>query len=77
MSNLLYYCMPAFCGQARTDAFLQAFADLIRHGSAEAKDAFYHVGQQLVGASVNEGFKEDLIYFTEPALYDSWYHGFY
>ena len=25
---------------------------------------------------MNEGFKEDLIYFTEPALFDSWYYGF-
>ena len=76
MSNLLYYCMPTFCGQARTDAFLQAFVDLIRHGSAHTKDAFYRAGRQLVDASVNKDFKKDLMYFTEPALYDSWYHDF-
>lgn len=76
MSNLLYYCMPTFCGQATTDTFLQAFVDLIRHGPEEAKDSFYEAGRRLVDASVNERFKEDLMYFTEPSLYDSWYHGF-
>lgn len=76
MSNLLYYCMPTFCGQERTDAFLQTFVDLIRHGPDQAKNAFYEAGRQLVNASANEGFKEDLMYFTEPALFDSWYHGF-
>lgn len=76
MSNLLYYCMPTFCGEVTTDTFLQAFVNLIRHGPEEAKDAFYVAGRQMVDASVNESFKKYLIYFTEPALYDSWYHGF-
>lgn len=76
MSNLLYYCMPAFCGQDRTDTFLQAFVDLIRHGPDQAKQAFFEAGRHLVESSVNEGFKKDLMYFTEPTLYDKWYHDF-
>lgn len=76
MSNLLYYCMPTFCGEPKTNIFLQAFVDLIRHGPAQYKEPFYEAGRQLVAASINEGFKKDLMYFTEPALYDAWYHDF-
>jgi len=76
MANMLYYCIPAFCGQTTTDNFLQAFVNLIRYGSEETKEFFYVIGKQLVDASVNDRFKEDLVYFTEPSLYESWYHGF-
>jgi hypothetical protein len=76
MSNILYYCLPTFCGQANTDAFLQAFVNLIRHGPSQAKDVFYKAGQQLIHESINEDFKKDLMYFTESTLFDSWYRDF-
>jgi hypothetical protein len=76
MSNLLYFCMPTFCGEEKTSAFLQAFVDLIRHGPDQYKAPFYEAGRQLLSASTHEGFKEDLFYFTEPVLFDKWYLGF-
>jgi hypothetical protein len=76
MSNFLYYCMPTYCGEPMTNAFLQAFIDLIRHGPAHYKEAFYKAGSELVDASIDEGFKEDMMYFTAPALYDTWYRDF-
>lgn len=76
MSNMLYYCTPTFCGKTTTDNFLQAFVNLIRFGSKETKEVFFKAGKQLLDASTNEGFKENLVYFTEPSLYDSWYRAF-
>lgn len=76
MSNLLYYCMPTFCGEERTNVFLQAFVDLIRHGPEKHKDKFYLAGQQLIESSTSKKFKQDLMYFTEPALFDIWFHDF-
>jgi hypothetical protein len=76
MANVLYYCMPAFCGEERTSAFLQAFVDLIRHGADEYKDKFYAAGEQLLLASKSADFKRHLMYFTEPALFHRWYLNF-
>lgn len=76
MANALYYCMPAFCGEERTTAFLQAFVDLIRHGAAVHKDKFYAAGRQLLLASKSVEFKKHLMYFTEPALFHRWYLNF-
>lgn len=76
MSNVLYYCMPTFCGEELTDAFIHAFVELIRHGAATHKDKFYAVGQEMLLASKSESFKKDLMFFTEPDLFDSWYLDF-
>jgi hypothetical protein len=76
MANFHYYCMPAFCGEERTSAFLQAFVDLIRHGADSHKDTFYAAGQQMLSASKSADFKRELIYFTEPALFHRWYLDF-
>ena len=76
MSNLLYYCMPVFCGELVTSTFLQRFVDLIRHGPVAHKDAFYAAGADMLQACTSTGFKKDLMYFTEPRLFDIWYHDF-
>ncbi len=76
MSNVLYYCMPTFCGEERTDAFIGAFVELIRHGPATHKDKFYAAGQEMLRVSKSEAFKKDLMLFTEPALFDRWYFDF-
>jgi hypothetical protein len=76
MSNVLYYCMPVFCGEALTNVFLQRFVELIRHGEAIHKDAFYAAGREMLRSCRSETFKKDLMYFTEPQLFEIWYHGF-
>lgn len=76
MANVLYYCMPTFCGEDRTNAFLQAFVELIRYGADAHMDKFYAAGQQMLLASKSDDFKNDLMYFTEPALFDRWYLNF-
>lgn len=75
MSNVLYFSMPAFCGEEPTKAFLQAFVDLVRHGR-EYKDKFYEAGTAMLSASKSEDFKKDLVYFTEPCLFEDWYLDF-
>jgi hypothetical protein len=72
MSNLLYYCMPTFCGQAATDEFVE----LIRQGPAQHKAPFYAAGAKLVQASQSQNFKANLTYFTDPELFDIWYGDF-
>lgn len=76
MSNLLYFCMPVFCGEDATNTFLQRFVDMIRYGPKEHKEPFYAAGRELLNSCKSEKFKSDLMYFTEPALFDIWYHDF-
>jgi len=75
MSNMLYYCMPAFCGKELTDRFLQSFVDLMRNRSDVQADAFFVAGRAMVDASANEDFKGDLWPFTEQSLFDVWFEG--
>jgi hypothetical protein len=76
MANLLFFCMPAFCGEKATNTFLQRFVDLIRHGPDDFKDLFYAAGDDMIRSCINEGFKSDLVYFTVPSLFESWYDDF-
>ncbi len=75
MSNMLYYCMPAFCGEDVTNRFLQSFVDLLRKRSDAHVDTFFEAGRAMVAASTSEDFKRDLWLFTEPNLFDSWFGG--
>jgi hypothetical protein len=74
MSNMLYYCMPVFCGQENTDRFLNAFVDLWRYGGKDRIEGFYQAGQVMIESSINEQFKQSLFFFTERALFDSWWN---
>lgn len=76
LSNLLYYSLPVFCGEDETNAFLQRFVELIRHGPEHHKDAFYAAGGDLLRNCKSEKFKKSLMYFTEPRLFHIWYHDF-
>lgn len=73
MSNMLFYCMPAFCGMENTDRFLRSFVDLIRYRTPDHAQNFYDAGRQMVGASTNDDFKHDLYLFTEPAVFGEWF----
>lgn len=75
MSNMLYYCMPTFCGEDNTDRFLQSFVDLMRNRTEASARVFFDIGRDMVNASVNEKFKESLWLFTEPKLFNDWFEG--
>jgi hypothetical protein len=73
MSNLLFYCMPVFCGEERTRIFLESFVDLARQRRPEDADAFYEAGDAMLASCSSERFKEDLFFFTERALFGAWW----
>lgn len=75
MSNMLYFCMPTFCGEVLTDNFLQSFVELMRKRTAAHADAFFISGKAMVDASIKEDFKQLLWLFTERRLFNDWFDG--
>lgn len=75
MANLLFYQMPVLCGDSNTDAFLQAFVDLIRQG-VEKKDTYFEAGRRLFDATSVASFQRLLQPFTDHRLFEYWYQGF-
>lgn len=73
MANMLNCCMPVFCGEDRTDVFLQSFVDLMRYRTEAHAQAYFEAGQAMVESSSNEAFKTDLFPFTEPKLFRAWF----
>ena len=73
MANMLYSCMPVFCGEEQTERFLQSFVNLIRHRTDTHVQAYYEAGRVMVDSSSNEEFKRNLFPFTEPRLFKSWF----
>jgi Protein of unknown function (DUF3800) len=68
LSNMLYYCMPAFCGGDNTDRFLSTFVEMMRFRTDQHVNDFYAAGQAMLSASTNEDFRQDLHMFTDPAI---------
>lgn len=75
MSNMLYYCLPSFCGEEATDRFLASFVDLMRNRSESHAKAFFESGRNLLENCSNKDFKENLFWFVEPELFEYWYEG--
>ncbi len=75
MSNMLYYCMPAFCGTDATDRFLGAFVTMMRARTPESIDAYYTAGAELAKASKDEEFRRDLFPLVERRLFHDWFDG--
>jgi hypothetical protein len=75
MSNMLYCCMPAFCGKERTDVFLSSFVTMMRARTPESTAVYYAAARALHDASSDEKFKTDLFPFTEPRLFWTWFEG--
>jgi hypothetical protein len=73
MANLLFYCMPVFCGEDITNRFLETFVSLVRNRTEETAKAFYAVGRQLQDSSKNEKFKDQLELITKERLLDVWF----
>jgi hypothetical protein len=75
MSNMLYYCMPAFCGVENTDRFLASFVSLMRFRRNEHVREFYAAGDAMLKASTDEQFRDSLFPFTDPRLFSTWFEG--
>ncbi|MDA8152342.1 MAG: DUF3800 domain-containing protein [Acidithiobacillus sp.] len=75
MSNMLYYCMPTFCGDEPTENFLQSFIDLLRNRTTAHADAFFMAGKAMIDASNMDDFKQLLRPFTEPKTFNVWFDG--
>lgn len=73
MANMLYSCMPVFCGEEPTGRFLQSFVDLMRYRTDTHAQAYFEAGRVMVESSSNEDFKRDLFPFTERRLFESWF----
>jgi hypothetical protein len=75
MSNMLYACMPAFCGTDATDRFLRSFVELMRFRTNRHIEEFYLAGEAMVTATSNQDFRRDLYPFTERRLFREWFDG--
>ncbi len=73
MSNMLYHCMPVFCGDQVTEHFLRTFVDLIRWRSEDHAKAFFVAGSAMIAASSDEDFKADLGPLANPLLFHVWF----
>ncbi|TFW72332.1 hypothetical protein C3Y98_04300 [Methylotenera oryzisoli] len=73
MSNMLYYCMPVFCGIENTDRFLESFVNLMRFRSDDCIKEFFEAGKSMMESSVDNEFKDDLQLFTDSSLFHRWF----
>jgi hypothetical protein len=73
MSNMLYYCMPVFCGAENTDRFLESFVNLMRHRSDSCIEEFFDAGKSMMSSCAEQKFKETLQLFTDPSLFHRWF----
>lgn len=60
LSNMLYYCMPTFCGQDRVDTMYGAFISMVKAQGDDEISAFYDSVEALKENSINEKFKSDV-----------------
>ncbi|SFQ73542.1 hypothetical protein SAMN05216567_13217 [Variovorax sp. OK605] len=74
LSNMLYHCLPEFCGEENSDRFLHAFVDLVRGRGEKERLAFYAAARQLVETCSEEKFKDYLEPFAAPELFHRWFN---
>lgn len=56
LSNLYYFCLPAFCGEERTDVMYEKFLNMIRNQSTESINEFYASIDELQTCSSDKEF---------------------
>ena len=59
-SNLHFYCMPVYCGEGRTKAFLRRFVDMIRRRTPESIRKFYSCASLLYQNCQDKQYKSAL-----------------
>ncbi|WP_349772143.1 DUF3800 domain-containing protein [Stutzerimonas nitrititolerans] len=60
LSNMLYYCMPTFCGQDRVDAMHAAFVSMVKQQGDDEIATFYETVEELKNNSTSDDFKSDI-----------------
>ncbi|EIA4751372.1 DUF3800 domain-containing protein [Escherichia coli] len=58
LSNVYYFCFPAFCGEEKTEVMYQCFMNMIRSQSTESIDEFYRVIDELKICSSDKIFTD-------------------
>ncbi|EIY5164297.1 DUF3800 domain-containing protein [Klebsiella quasipneumoniae] len=56
LSNVYYFCFPAFCGEEKTDKMYQKFMSMIRNQTPESIDEFYTSIDELKACSSDKRF---------------------
>jgi hypothetical protein len=60
LSNMLHYCLPAFCGEANVEVTQQRFIDMVRVRDAGSISSFYESVEVLKANCSSESFLSDL-----------------
>lgn len=68
-ANMLYACVPTFCGEAKTVAALEAFQQLVRHRTSHHVAAYETAGRSLIDAC-SDPFIADFLepFFSRDAM---------
>lgn len=60
LSNLLFYCTPAFCDEEIFESLLKQFVQMIRSKSEDSIIEFFDLAEKLIDSSSSEDFKSTL-----------------
>lgn len=74
MANMLYYCLPVFCGGDVSNRFLQTFVKLIRDRTEADIQEYLKAGRELKQACKDAEFSEILFPFTTPEVFPIWFN---
>jgi hypothetical protein len=69
LSNMLYYCLPAFCPQELVSNMYTAFISMIHEHTDEKINLFYKSLEILQSSSSKEVFKEDIGFIIKTRDY--------
>lgn len=75
LSNMLFYCMPAFCGQQPTDRFLSAFARLIWKRSETEVSEFFSSAEAMANACTDDEIRGFLLIIGNRLRFSEWFDG--
>lgn len=60
LSNVYYFCFPAFCGEEKTDKMYQKFMSMVRNQTPESIDEFYTSVDELKACSSDKRFVDTI-----------------
>jgi len=74
MSNMLFHCLPVFCGRDVTLDFYQAFVELVRFKTPQHKKAFLLASQRLNAECQDDDTKKEILpFFSKPECLNLWF----
>ncbi|MCK8123922.1 DUF3800 domain-containing protein [Pseudoalteromonas sp. 2CM39R] len=76
LSNMLYCCLPALCGEENTDILCKLFVDMVKNSDTQSIEKFYSHLNVLVSSSKSDSFVDilNLIQATQMCVYDALSH---